>query len=108
LARGDSQNATIIVTDSDNNPISDAQINGNLVYPGNNFEKGFKGTTDATGKFVYSWIAGKKGDVGPLVIEVDVSSEGHPSTHAEISVDLVESDESSQILNPFQSHFEQP
>ncbi|HTH23089.1 MAG TPA: hypothetical protein VL854_12800, partial [Nitrososphaeraceae archaeon] len=43
VARGDSQNATITVTNSDNRPIANAQIDGKLIYPGNNFEKEFKG-----------------------------------------------------------------
>ena len=103
LARGDSQNATITVTNSDNRPIVNAQIDGKLIYPGNNFEKEFKGSTDLDGKFVYSWTVGKKGDIGPLVMEVEASSQGYPPASANISFELVKSGESSQTENPFQS-----
>jgi hypothetical protein len=103
VARGDSQNTTIIVTNSHNRPISNAQINGKLIYPGNNFEKEFKGITDIDGKFVYSWTVGKKGDIGPLVMEVQASSQGYPPASANISIELLKSGESSQIENPFQS-----
>jgi hypothetical protein len=103
LARGDSQNATIIVTNSNNKPIANAQIDGKLIYPGNNFEKKFKGVTDLEGKFAYSWIVGKKGDIGPLVMQVQASSQGYPPASANISIELLKSSESSQIENPFQS-----
>jgi hypothetical protein len=108
VARGDTQNTTITVTDSNHRAITNAQIDGKLIYPGDNFEKEFKGSTDFEGKFVYSWIVGKKGDVGPLVIEVKASSEGYPSTSANNSFEIVKSDESSEIKNPFQSHFQRP
>jgi hypothetical protein len=108
VARGDTQNTTITVTDSNNRAIANAQIDGKLIYPGDNFEKEFKGITDYQGKFVYSWTVGKKGDVGPLVIDVEVSSEGYPSTSANNSFEIVKSDESSEIKNPFQSHFQRP
>ena len=108
LARGDRQDATITVMDSNNKSIANAQIDGKLIYPGNNFEKEFKGVTDLDGKFVYSWIVGKKGDVGPLLIEVEVSSQGYPSTLLNSSFELVESGESSKILDPFQSNFQTP
>ena len=103
VARGDSQNATIIVTNSHNRPIANALIDGKLIYPGNNFEKEFKGITDLDGKFVYSWTVGKKGDIGPLVMEVEASSQGYPPTSANVSFELVKSGESSKTENPFQS-----
>ena len=103
VARGDSQNATITVTNSDNRPIANAQIDGKLIYPGNNFEKEFKGSTDLDGKFVYSWTVGKKGDIGPLVMEVEASSQGYRPASTNISFELVKSGESSQTENPFQS-----
>ena len=108
VARGDTQNTTITVTDSNHSAIANAQIDGKLIYPGKNFEKEFKGSTDFEGKFVYSWIVGKKGDVGPLVIEVEASSQGYPSTSANNSFEIVKSDESSKIENPFQSNFQKP
>jgi hypothetical protein len=103
VARGDSQNATIIVTNSHNRPIANALIDGKLIYPGNNFEKEFKGITDLDGKFVYSWTVGKKGDIGPLVMEAEASSQGYPPTSANVSFELVKSGESSKTENPFQS-----
>ena len=103
VARGDSQNATITVTNSDNRPIANAQIDGKLIYPGNNFQKEFKGSTDLDGKFVYSWIIGKKGDVGELSMEVEASGQGYPPTSATNSFEVVKSGESSQTDNPFQS-----
>ncbi len=108
VARGDTQNSTITVTDSSHRPIANAQINGKLVYPGNNFEKDFNGITDLEGKFVYSWIIGKKGDVGPLVMRVEASSQGHPLASAENTFQIVKKGESSEIKNPFQSHFQKP
>ena len=108
VARGDTQNATITVTDSNHRAVANAQIDGKLIYPGKNFEKEFKGSTDLEGKFVYSWIVGKKGDVGPLVVEVEASSQGHPTTSANNSFEIVKSGESSKIENPFQSNFQRP
>ena len=108
VARGDTQNTTITVTDSNHRSIANAQIDGNLIYPGDNFKKQFKGITDYQGKFVYSWTVGKKGDVGPLVIDLQVSSGGYQSTSAKNSFEIVNSDESSEIKNPFQSHFQGP
>src|SRR5206468_1409127 len=89
VARGDTQNATITVTDSNHRAVANAQIDGKLNYPGKNFEKEFKGITDPEGKFVYTWIVGKKGDVGPLVIEVEASSQGYPTTSANKSFDTI-------------------
>ena len=91
VARGDTQNTTISVTDSNHRGIANAQIDGKLIYPGEKYEKEFKGSTDYEGKFVYSWTVGKKGDVGPLVIDVEVSSEGYPSTSAKNSFEIVKS-----------------
>src|SRR5437867_4320926 len=108
VARGDTQNTTITVTDSNHRAIANAQIDGTLIYPGDNFKKEFKGSTDSEGKFVYSWTVGKKGDVGPLVIEVEASSVGNPSTSAKNSFEIVKSDESSKTKNPFQSHIQKP
>ena len=79
VARGDRQNATITVMDSSNRPVADAQVEGKLIYPGDNFEKEFNGITDSEGKFVYSWTIGENGDVGALDIEVEVSSQAYPS-----------------------------
>ncbi|MGE5683575.1 MAG: hypothetical protein ACM3ZS_00320, partial [Nitrososphaerota archaeon] len=58
VARGDTQNTTITVTDSNSRAIPNADIDGKLVYPGDNFEKTFNGQTDLQGKFVYSWTIG--------------------------------------------------
>ena len=96
VARGDSQNTTITVTDSASRPIANAGISGLLKYPGDNYEKEFSGITDSQGKFVYSWIIGEKGDVGPLAIEVGVSSQGYPPSSAVGSFDIVESSAQSE------------
>ena len=93
IARGDIQNTTITVTDSAKRPITNAEINGKLIYPGNNFEKEFVGKTDYNGKFIYSWTIGKKGDVGPLTVEVDASSQGYQSSFITNSFDIVDSSE---------------
>ena len=93
IARGDIQNTTITVTDSAKRPITNAEINGKLIYPGNNFEKEFVGKTDNNGKFIYSWTIGKKGDVGPLTVEVDASSQGYQSSFITNSFDIVDSSE---------------
>src|SRR4029078_482798 len=96
IARGDIQNATITVTDSAKRPITNAEINGKLIYPGNNFEKEFVGKTDYNGKFIYSWTIGKKGDVGPLTVEVDATSQGDQSSLISSSFDIVDSSEMSK------------
>jgi hypothetical protein len=108
VARGDRQSATITVTDSKKMPVSDAQINGKLIYPGNNFEKDFKATTDLDGEFVYSWTIGKKGDEGILTIEVEASSQGYPPASANSSFEIVKSSDSSKFEDPFQSDFDGP
>jgi len=90
LERGDTQNATITVTDSGSRAVANAEIDGKLIYPGENFEKDFNGITDSQGKFVYSWTIGEKGDVGALSIEVEVSSQGYPPSSATGSFDIVD------------------
>jgi hypothetical protein len=99
VARGDSQNTTITVTDSASRPIANAEISGILIYLGDNYEKEFSGITDSQGKFVYSWIIGENGDVGPLSIEVEVSNQGYPSASATSSFEIVDSSEASGINN---------
>lgn len=106
VARGDSQNTTITVTDSASGPVANAEISGNLIYPGDNYEKEFTGITDAQGKFVYSWIIGENGDVGPLSIEVQVSSQGYPSASATSSFEIVDSSEASGINNDLDDPFD--
>jgi aldose sugar dehydrogenase len=96
VARGDSQSATITITDSALRPIVNAEINGNLAYPGDNFEKQFSGKTDSQGKFVYSWIIGENGDVGSLVVEVKASSPAYPSTSAVSSFEVIDSSNQSE------------
>ena len=98
IARGDIQNTTITVTDSAKRPITNAEINGKLIYPGNNFEKEFVGKTDYNGKFIYSWTIGKKGDVGPLTVEVEASSQGYQSSFITNSFDIVDSSETSKEM----------
>jgi hypothetical protein len=106
VARGDSQNTTITVTDSASKPVPNAEIDGNLIYPGDNYEKEFSGITDSQGKFVYSWIIGENGDVGPLSIEVEVSSQGYPSVSATSSFEIVDSSEASGINNDSDDPFD--
>ena len=91
VARGDTQNTTITVTDSNSRAIPNADIDGKLVYPGDNFEKTIKGKTDSQGKFVYSWTIGENGDVGPLSIEIEVSSQGYTDSSVTNSFDIVDS-----------------
>ena len=91
VARGDSQNITITVTDSNSKVVPDAHINGKLIYPGGNYEKDFSGSTDADGKFEYSLTIGKNGDIGPLSIEADASSPAYESGSATDSFLLVDS-----------------
>ncbi len=90
VGRGDRQNSIITVTDSSSLGIANAKIDGKLIYPGNNYEKKFNGITDSQGKFVYSWIIGKKGDVGPLSMEVEVFSQGFPPSSATSSFEIVD------------------
>jgi aldose sugar dehydrogenase len=90
VKRGESQSTTITVTDSTLRPVPNAEINGILVYPGDNFEKQFSGIADSQGKFVYSWTIGKKGDVGPLSIEIEVSSQGYTPSSAKGSFEIID------------------
>ena len=97
VARGDTQSTTITVTDSNSKAIPNAEIDGKLIYPGNDFEKTFNGITDPLGKFVYSWTIGKNGDVGPLSIEIEVSSQGFIDSTVTTSFDIVDSSSASGI-----------
>ena len=90
VSRGDTQSVTITVTDSTSNAIANADIDGNLIYPGDNFEKQFNGITDSQGEFVYSWTIGENGDVGPLSVQVDVSDKEHLPSSASSSFDIVD------------------
>ena len=96
VARGESQSVKITITGSDSRAVVNAKISGNLVYPGDNFEKAFSGITDSQGKFVYSWIIGENGDVGPLVIEVKASSPAYQSTSAVSSFEISDSSRESE------------
>jgi hypothetical protein len=97
VARGDTQNITIIVTDSNSRAIPNADIDGKLIYPGDDFEKTFKGKTDPQGKFVYSWTIGDNGDVGSLSVEIEVSSQGYTDSSVTSSFDIVDSSSTSGI-----------
>jgi hypothetical protein len=97
VARGDTQNTTITVTDSNSIAIPNADIDGKLVYPGGDFEKTFNGQTDLQGKFVYSWTIGENGDLGPLSVEIDVSSQGRTDSSVTSSFDIVDSSSTSGI-----------
>ena len=99
VARGDSQNIIIIVTDSNSKVVPDAHVNGKLIYPGGNYEKDFSGIADADGKFEYSLTIGKNGDVGPLNIEVDASSPAYESGSVTDSFSLVDSSALSVFNN---------
>ncbi|MFN2434824.1 MAG: sorbosone dehydrogenase family protein [Nitrososphaeraceae archaeon] len=96
VARGDSQSTRITVTDSASRAVANAEVDGILIYPGDNFEKEFTGITDSQGKFLYSWTIGENGDVGPLAIEVKVSSPGYPASLAVSSFDIVDSSADSE------------
>ena len=96
ISRGDSQTVTITVTDSASTAVANAQIDGNLIYPGDNFEKEFSGTTNSQGEFVYTWTIGENGDAGPLSVQVEVSSQEHPPTSATISFDVEDLSEESE------------
>lgn len=90
VSRGDTQSVTITVTDSTSKAIANAEIEGNLIYPGDNFEKEFSGITDSEGEFVYSWTIGQNGDDGPLTIQVEASNQEHPPASATSSFDIVD------------------
>ena len=89
VSRGDSQSVTITVTDSASTPVANAEIDGILIYPGDNFEKEFSGITDSQGEFVHSWIIGENGDVGPLSVQVEVSSQEHQPSSTTVSFDVI-------------------
>jgi hypothetical protein len=88
VSRGDSQSVTITVTDTASAAVANAEIDGNLIYPGDNFEKEFSGITDSQGEFVYSWTIGENGDAGSLLVQVEVSSQEHPPSSASIAFDV--------------------
>jgi hypothetical protein len=90
VSRGDTQSVTITVTDSTSNAVADAEIDGNLIYPGDNFEKEFSGITDSQGEFVYSWTIGENGDAGPLSVEAEASDQVHPPSSAASSFEIVD------------------
>ena len=87
VTRGDRQNATITVMDSSSRPITDTQIGGKLIYPGDNFEKEFNGVTDWTENLsiVDNW---ENGDVGALDKKVEVSSQAYPSAASHSSFEI--------------------
>jgi hypothetical protein len=95
VSRGDSQSVTITVTDSVSTPVKNAEIDGILIYPGDNFEKEFSGITDSQGEFVHSWIIGENGDVGPLSLQVEVSSQEHQPSSVTGSFDVIDLSEES-------------
>ena len=95
VSRGDSQSVTITVTDSASIPVANAEIDGILIYPGDNFEKEFSGITDSKGEFVHSWTIGENGDAGPLSIQVEVSSQEHQPSSAKGSFDVIDLSEES-------------
>jgi hypothetical protein len=95
VSRGDSQSVTITVTDSASTPVANAEIDGILIYPGDNFEKEFSGITDSQGEFVHSWTIGENGDAGQLSIQVEVSSQEHTSSSATGSFDVIDLSEES-------------
>ena len=99
IARGDSQNIIITVTDSNSKVVPDVHLNGKLIYPGGSYEKDFSGSTDADGKFEYSLTIGKNGDVGPLSIEVDASNPAYESGSVTDSFLLVDSSGLSATSN---------
>lgn len=66
-----------------------------MIYPGDNFEKEFSGITDSQGEFVHSWIIGENGDVGPLSLQVEVSSQEHQPSSATGSFDVIDLSEES-------------
>ena len=47
-----------------------------MIYPGDNYEKDFEGVTDPNGNFLYPWIIGENGDLGELVVQIEVTSPG--------------------------------
>jgi hypothetical protein len=102
VARGDSQSVTISVTDPNSKPVSDASITGKLIYPGGNYEKDFSGSTDSTGRFVFSWIIGSDGKIGPLQVTVDVTSASFGSKSTTKTFELIDSSGKS-VLTTFES-----
>lgn len=93
VSRGHTQSVTITVTDSTSNAVANVEIDGNLIYPGDNFEKEFRGITDSQGEFIYSWTIGENGDPGALSVQVEVSDQAHPPSSATSSFDIVDPSE---------------
>ncbi len=99
ISRGDNQSITIKVTDSNSRAVPDAEIDGVLIYPGDNYEKDFDGVTDLNGNFVYPWIIGENGDLGELVVQIEVTSPGYEPQTVTGSFNLVAPSEVSAVGN---------
>lgn len=99
VRRGDNQSITVKVTDSNSKGVSGAEINGELKYPGDNYEKDFDGITDINGNFLYSWTIGEKGDLGNLVIDTEVTSPGYDAQSFTTSFEIISPSNSSVIVN---------
>jgi hypothetical protein len=99
VSRGDNQSITIKVTDSNSRAVPGAEIDGVLIYPGDNYEKDFDGVTDSNGNFLYPWIIGENGDLGELVVQIEVTTPGYEPQTVSGSFELVAPSEVSAIGN---------
>ena len=66
VGKGDQVNFVITVTDSDSQPISDAKIYGNMIYPDGTHKHTFEGKTDENGKLVFPLTIDNKISLGEL------------------------------------------
>jgi hypothetical protein len=99
VKRGDNQTITIKVTDSNARAVPGAEIDGLLIYPGDNYEKDFSGVTDSNGTFLYPWTIGENGDLGELVIQIEVTGLGYQPQTIAGSFELIAPSEIPTIDN---------
>ena len=77
IGKGDEVNFVITVTDSDSQPIINAKIYGNLIYPDGTHKHTFQGKTDENGKFVFPLSIDKKISLGELKTQIKVTKQDY-------------------------------
>ena len=77
VGKGDDVNFVITVTDSDSQPITDAKIYGNMIYPDGTHKHTFQGKTDENGKFIFPLSIDKKISLGELRTQIKVTKQDY-------------------------------
>jgi len=77
VGKGDEVNFVTTVTDSDSQPIINAKIYGNLIYPDGTHKHTFQGKTDENGKFVFPLSIDKKISLGELKTQIKATKQDY-------------------------------